>query len=262
MIQFAFPSDPVNQRLFDDSFIEQIEALKDKDFNILAVHDDMTCARVSGVRNGDQIVYRGWMLDSEKYSQLVRSIDLTGAIAFTSLHEYLQCHHMLHWYDLISKLTPETKFFVPDDHLVDHLKELNWPAYFIKDYVKSLKAESFIKDPEQALSVLAKLKEYRGQIEGGVCVRRVENFLPETERRYFVVKDKAYGPDSSHIPDIVQQCVQKIDSPFYSVDIAQLFDGKFRIIELGDGQVSDLVDSWTPPAFAEMWADVRRRGIE
>ncbi|WP_299486401.1 ATP-grasp domain-containing protein, partial [Acaryochloris sp. IP29b_bin.137] len=41
------------------------------------------------------------------------------------------------------------------------------------------------------------------------------------------------------IPAIVETVTQRIDAPFYSVDIAQTLEGKDRIVELGDGQVSE-----------------------
>jgi hypothetical protein len=41
-------------------------------------------------------------------------------------------------------------------------------------------------------------------------------------------------------------------SPFFSVDVALREDGVARIVEIGDGQVSDLV-GWSPERFAEMW---------
>jgi ATP-grasp domain, R2K clade family 3 len=43
-----------------------------------------------------------------------------------------------------------------------------------------------------------------------------------------------------------------VPSPFFSVDIAQRTDGRFRVVEIGDGQVSDLV-GWTEQRFAEIW---------
>jgi len=43
-----------------------------------------------------------------------------------------------------------------------------------------------------------------------------------------------------------------IDSPFFSVDIAQTDDGVARVVEIGDGQVSDLV-GWPAESFANIW---------
>jgi hypothetical protein len=115
--------------------------------------------------------------------------------------------------------------------------------------------------------VVAELKSYRGDIEGGVCVRRVEDFLPETERRYFVIAGRPFSPDGGgEVPDIVSVCAARVPSPFFSVDVVRRRDGVLRVVEVGDGQVSDLV-GWSPAAFAAIWrqsapASGTRRGAE
>jgi hypothetical protein len=66
------------------------------------------------------------------------------------------------------------------------LSELEWRKFFIKDYVKSLKTSvgSMIDEPSEIRTVVAEMKKFRGVIEGGLCIRRVEDFIPETEKRY------------------------------------------------------------------------------
>jgi hypothetical protein len=132
---------------------------------------------------------------------------------------------------------------------------LEWGAYFLKDYVKSVKSRrgSIIRDPSDAELVLAEMREYRGEIEGGICVRQVEDFVSDSEQRYFVLNGEAHAADGSAIPPIVEQCALRIPSPFFSVDIIRRADGQLRLVEVGDGQVSDLV-GWTEEAFASIWS--------
>ncbi|HLX64244.1 MAG TPA: ATP-grasp domain-containing protein [Planctomycetota bacterium] len=135
---------------------------------------------------------------------------------------------------------------------------LNWGAYFIKDYVKSLKTArgAIVRDPVEAPALLAEMAEYRGEIEGGICVRRVEEFALNSEQRYFVINGKAYSADeNAGIPMLVETCAEKVPSNFFSVDIARRSDGVLRVVEIGDGQVSDIV-GWTANSFARMWASV------
>ena len=40
--------------------------------------------------------------------------------------------------------------------------------------------------------------------------------------------------------------------PFYSIDIALNQHEEPRIVELGDGQVSDLTGDWTPEIFSKV----------
>jgi hypothetical protein len=188
---------------------------------------------------------------------LTRAIEQCGATAFINRNEYLSAHHLPNWYSLLSDLTPETRTYPKDADLSAELKLLNWGAYFLKDYVKSLKTArgSILRDPSEAPAVIAEMLEYRGEIEGGICVRRYEDFLPESEQRYFVLFGIGYAADLNTIPEIVEQCAERISSKFFSVDVIRRRDGVLRVVEIGDGQVSDLV-GWSPSAFASIW----RRG--
>jgi len=66
--------------------------------------------------------------------------------------------------------------------------------------------------------------------------------------RYFG-QDVVFDTRAMRILDAVKHLIA---SPFWSVDIAKRMDDEFRIVEIGDGQVSDLV-GWTPERFAEIW---------
>ena len=71
-------------------------------------------------------------------------------------------------------------------NLEAELRSLGWNAFFIKDYVKSLKTSrgSIIRDPSEIGAVVAEMRHFRGDIEGGFCVRRVEPFIADSERRW------------------------------------------------------------------------------
>jgi hypothetical protein len=159
------------------------------------------------------------------------------------------------WYARIRDLTPETRVFPPDCDLEAELRILAWPEYFIKDYVKSLKTSvgSRISKPEQVSAMVVEMRKFRGIIEGGFCVRRVESFLPDSERRYFVL-DAVPHAAAGDAPSIVHECAKRLASRFYSIDVIQRTDGQPRIVEVGDGQASDLV-GWTPVGFARMPAE-------
>ncbi|WP_241165646.1 ATP-grasp domain-containing protein [Serratia marcescens] len=79
---------------------------------------------------------------------------------------------------------------------------------------------------------------YRGELEGGVSLRRFENLFDDSERRYFSLNGQVFSADGE-IPDIVHQIASRIKTPFYSIDIAKNANGELRLIEIGDGQVSD-----------------------
>ncbi len=107
-------------------------------------------------------------------------------------------------------------------------------------------------DPVSVNEWVEKMQKFRGAIEGGVCVRRFESYRKNSEIRYFVLRGVAHGPSDDPVPDIVRQCAERIDSPFFSVDIAVRDDGVLRVVEIGDGQVSDRV-GWSVDRFVAMW---------
>jgi hypothetical protein len=88
-------------------------------------------------------------------------------------------------YEQTIKLRPSTGPEIPG----------KWERFFIKDHVKSLKRSvgSIIEDPEQIETVVSEMEKYRGGIEGGLCIRRLEDFITGSERRYFVLNEGA-GP--------------------------------------------------------------------
>jgi hypothetical protein len=204
---------------------------------------------------GESVVYRGWMLNEKKYSALVKKIQSTHAEPFTDVETYLMLHHLPNWYPLLEGFTPETVVLSESADLEDELKKLGWNAFFIKDFVKSLKTSvgSVIQKPEEISVVVEEMTKYRGEIEGGLCIRQVEDFQSETEKRYFVIFGRAFAADHGEtIPAIVLECAKRIQSNFYSIDSIVRADGIQRIVEVGDGQVSDIV-GWSPERFAEIW---------
>ncbi len=203
---------------------------------------------------GAQILYRGWMLSGSEYENLLSAVAAEGAALAIDQAAYLASHHLPNWYPLILDLTPETRIFPATCDLEHELQTLGWPAFFVKDYVKSLKTStgSIITELTQVKALVADMKRFRGVIEGGFCVRKVESFLPATERRFFVLDGEVFA-ESGGIPPIVQECIRRLNSRFYSVDVIEREDGHLRIVEIGDGQVSDLV-GWTPERFASILA--------
>ncbi len=203
---------------------------------------------------GEPILYRGWMLNAQRYQNLVAQIEQRGGIPLTSPAHYRRCHHLPGWYSQCALYTAETHFFDADDHLAANVKALGWDNYFVKDFVKSNTADqgSIAQSVTKVLEIVEQIATYRGEIEGGVAIRRVEHYRPDTERRYFVVRGVAFA-QSGAVPKLVQEIAQIIDAPFYSVDIIENSAGELRLVELGDGQVSDK-KNWSILKFLEIIA--------
>jgi hypothetical protein len=255
-MHLLYPSNPLRVRQPDDGYAAEVEAVSVAGFELSLFSFESFQAgefrAIPPLPPSAQILYRGWMLSTQEYASLVNSIQGAGAAPSIDLNAYTASHHLPNWYSKISDLTPETRIFPADADLQAELRALGWPEFFIKDYVKSLKTAtgSRISKPEQVNDLIANMRQFRGTIEGGFCVRRVENFRPETERRFFVINGTPYA-ESGEIPEIVDRCALRLPNRFYSVDVVERSDGILRIVEIGDGQVSDLV-GWTPKRFAEV----------
>lgn len=258
-LRFLYPADPLSPRRIDEMFAPEAAAVREAGFATSVIElEALPAGRprlTPPIGSGEHLVYRGWMLAAEEYAGLAGFLESLGGVPLTSPDTYLLAHHLPRWYPFLCDLTPETVVLATDDDLPARLAELGWKRFFVKDYVKSLKTSigSLIERPEDVGAVVAALETYRGRIEGGICVRRYEPLRPDTERRFFVLGGHPWAADpDTEIPEPVTACASRIASPFFSVDIALREDGATRIVEIGDGQVSDLV-GWSPERFAEMW---------
>jgi hypothetical protein len=256
LLDFLFPADPLYSRRVDEQFAAQRDALQGAGFStsVLPPSALETTTRVAGVPANAVVVYRGWMVDEREYRNVDASVRETDAALYTTPEAYLLAHHLPNWYPIIRDLTPETVVFPADVDLESELRRLGWSAFFIKDYVKSLKtgAGSFITTPGEAGRVVEDMLRFRGVIEGGICVRRVEDYRPDSEIRYFVVGHRPYAPGAVEVPGIVSEVARRFHHPFFSVDVAVTKSGEDRVVEVGDGQVSDLV-GWSVDDFVRMW---------
>jgi ATP-grasp domain, R2K clade family 3 len=260
-MRFLFPSDYFHPQQVDPAYAAQLAYLQNLGFETAVISLEALSAGSAKIfpmpAPGSNIIYRGWMLSAQAYSQLVNAIVHSGADMWIADEEYLATHHLPNWYPLLRDLTPETHFFSIDEDLEKALNKLGWSKFFIKDYVKSLKTSlgSIIDRPSEISRVVAEMQKFRGTIEGGICVRQVEDFIPETERRYFVINGRSFAADpDAKIPAIVEECASRINSKFFSVDAIERRDGCQRIVEIGDGQVSGLV-GWTIDRFAALWSE-------
>jgi len=256
-LHFLYPSDPFQPKEADEIFKGQLEATKAKGLgtSLFSVEElQMGNFKLRGpIPENATVVYRGWMLNGQEYHRLSDFIASRKATPLTAPDVYLSCHHLPNWYPLVTDFTAETKVYPKDADLAKELRALGWEKFFIKDYVKSLKTSvgSVVSRPEEVSTVVVEMEKFRGTIEGGICVRRFESYAEGSERRFFVLNGKPHAAGGS-IPTVVEECARRLRSPLFSVDVAVREDNVERIVEIGDGQVSDLV-GWTPERFMEIW---------
>ncbi|PIQ26039.1 hypothetical protein COW36_02465 [bacterium (Candidatus Blackallbacteria) CG17_big_fil_post_rev_8_21_14_2_50_48_46] len=249
---FLYPADYFKPRLPDAQFQTEAKALENAGFQVQVWN-----GQVFSPNTPIRALYRGWMLSLKDYQNLYAQWAKAGVLPLTSPEQYGLCHYLPNWYPLLSEWTPETVRIKTPEELPEILESLNWDSYFLKDDVKSLNTGngSHVKTLAEAQEWVREMKQFKGRIEGGICIRRWESWLPESEVRWFIWKGKAFSPQSeTEIPPPLEKVLQEIAAPFFSVDLIQNSLGEWRIVELGDGQVSDL-KNWSPERFADIFRE-------
>jgi hypothetical protein len=257
-MRVLYPENPLDKTQADEPYQEEFIALCAAgyqcslfDFDALSFGEFRPHPKI---QVGERVLYRGWMLNPQRYEDLIAQMECKGGEPVTSLANYLRCHHLPGWYQQCLDFTAETYFFAADRELETKVGKLGWERYFVKDFVKSNTAKmgSIANSPSEVCAIVEQIAMYRGEIEGGVAVRRFENYHLSTERRYFVVNGVPYSPDGG-IPKLVEKIAGIVDAPFYSVDVVENSEGVLRLVELGDGQVSDK-KTWSISKFIEVIA--------
>ena len=208
--------------------------------------------RIPSFAEGEPVLYRGWMMTPTEYAGLHDQIVQSGGVPITSPVAFQSCHYLPEWLPKLADMTAETIVLAEDADVAGELRSRGWTGCFLKDYVKSLQAESRVTDLDRIPEIVAKMKKYRGHIEGGLCARKIEDYDAASERRYFVFRGTPHSPDGD-VPALVREVARRIESPFFSVDTVLRRDGVMRVVEIGDGQVSDL-KGWSPQAFVSLFA--------
>jgi hypothetical protein len=252
-IQLLYPCDPFDARQPDEMYADEHQAARATGLSVsLYSHEDLLAGErpLKGALLPDvPVVLRGWMLPIETYARLFQHIQKAGTEPLTLPDAYWKCHHMNGWYSIVRDHTPDTVFTVEGADYAAELSHKNWAGYFVKDYVKSLSTGrgSVCHSASEITEVVEGLRHYRGQLEGGVAIRELESFVSDSEERHFVFQGKPFSR-SGEVPTAVQQAASRIDSPLFSVDTVRHEDGRLRIVELGDGQVSDR-KNWSVTEF-------------
>ncbi|MBC8081882.1 MAG: ATP-grasp domain-containing protein [Hymenobacter sp.] len=184
-------------------------------------------------------LYRGWMLSEAEYGALERLVPLRVSSA-----DYLASHQATGWYGQLREYT-FASVFQPAGLPLDFTGNRR---YFVKGLVKSFGADSVVGSQQEYQLLLQKQEVPAGEV---LFVREFVALRPESERRYFVVAGVAYGAGRTALPLGLRPVLARLAPRlFYSLDVVQDAAGQYRVVEVGDGQVSDLKE-WDVTEFAE-----------
>lgn len=264
------PADPLNPRRVDEHFRAQAEAARATGITVARVdHDALgrpggADEAVRGVPESDDAVYRGWMLTAEQYAGFAAALGRRGTTLRTSPTAFRAAHELPGWYDALRTVTPESIWTAgPDlDALVTAAAGLGSGPAVLRDHVKSMKHHwdeaaylPDVADTEAVRRVGARFLELReDSFAGGFVVRRFEVFRGSEARTWWIDGRLALTtahpdtPDERPEPDLdrIEPLVAALGLPFVTVDLVRRDDGAWRVVELGDGQVSDWPSSADP----------------
>ncbi len=258
MIAFILPSNPMNKKEPDYGYEDEFNKLKENNFKVYLINvDDLESSKPFPLYENEQLIYRGWMLSEEKYEIMNQKVN--GNL-ITNTKDYLYSHHIVGWYNEIKENTFET-YFATIENAKEVLKKTQWSKAFVKDFVKSIKTGkgSIIDSEEDIDRIQEDMLKYKGFIEGGIVFRKVEEFDKNSETRFFILNNKIFSPKevSSEMFNLVNEISKKHSAFFYSVDIIKQ-DDNYKVIEIGDGQVSDMV-GWDIDNFIDIFKSLENK---
>ncbi|MGW4369430.1 ATP-grasp domain-containing protein [Nocardia takedensis] len=274
MLSLLSCADPLAPRRTDPHFAADIEAARALGAAVGLIDHDLllagdAAAAVRGVpRDLGPAWYRGWMIPSSAYAALAHSLSERGTPLVVDAAAYRTAHELPGWYDTLAELTPASRWLVTapnhtpaPEALADLAAPLGPGAGIVKDYVKSAKhawaTACYIPDltdtPGMHRVVSAFVAEQGDHLAGGLVLRTFEHFgagrdrAPEARVWWLDGTPVLVGahpdtPNDHPIPrlDEVARRVARLPARFVTTDLALRADGIWRVVEVGDGQVSDL----------------------
>lgn len=268
------PSDPAAPARPDPHFFDEAEAARALGIAVAVVDHDLlgrAGCETDGVRRvpAGTALYRGWMLAGERYAAFARALTARGATLRTDAAAYRRAHELPGWYAALAAHTPASLW--TDGASLAELRaccaRLGAGPAVLRDFVKSAKYEwaeaCFIPDVADAVAVervARRLVELRGDdFAGGFVLRRFERFRGAEVRSWWVdgecrlLTAHPDTPDALPPPELdvalFAPAMVALASPFATLDLAQNADGQWRVIEAGDGQVSDRPTSLPAASF-------------
>ncbi|MDX3097932.1 ATP-grasp domain-containing protein [Streptomyces sp. ME01-24h] len=271
-VLFVFCADALRPSRVDAHFAAEAEAVRALGHDVALVdHDALlagdAAAATSRVPSGaGPAWYRGWMMSAQRYAALSAALSERRVLLGTSPDQYRRAHELPGWYGAFAAQTPRSTWLPLDPAgpppgapaLAAATAPLGEGPAVVKDYVKSRKHEwdeacyvPELADTEHLASVVARFAALQGDdLAGGIVVRAFESFVKAAgEARVWWTGGEAAlvtahpdTPDLRPAPDLdaVRPLVRALGCPFVTTDLALHEDGRWRVVEVGDGQVSDL----------------------
>lgn len=213
-------------------------------------------------------VYRGWMMKPEQYRSFYEALSENNIKLITEPRQYEQFHVFPNVYPLVEADTAKMLVYPKGTSVdLDEVKK-HFNRFMVKDFVKSVKGTEFPRFFEASVTEqefaqwMEVFYKYRGNLfTGGICIKEFLDlkFYGEQTNEYRVYyinhniatvsRNSLQGNYTAQPPQALLEKYTELNSLFYTIDVAELADGSWRIIEAGDGQVSGLSEGQDYEAF-------------
>lgn len=260
----VFPGSYMNYRSIEEDMQEEYQAVKKTDlFDICLFNYDEWLAgdrlRIFGAEEvSEKAVYRGWMMKPEEYTRFYEELKNRGLTLITDPDSYANLHLFPNVYPCIEADTAGIIVFEDGKADVSRAKK-QFRRFMVKDSVKSVKGTEFPASFDQTITQekfdewMQVFYKYRGDLlTGGICIKEFLDLKRygdcTNEFRVFFANHKIISISrnsnqqgyTSEPPMTLIKKYRELNSPYYTVDYAELADGSWKIIEAGDGGVSGL----------------------
>jgi hypothetical protein len=270
-----FCADPLSPRRADSHFAREAATVNAGGGTVALIdHDALqrgdTAAAVRRVpKDLGPAWYRGWMVTVAEYTSLAKALKDRGTTLLTLPEDYRRAHELPGWHDTFAGLTPHSVWLPlspgtppTEERLHELVRPLTDGPAVVKDYVKSRKREwdeacfvPDVRDTRVLHRIVARMVELQdGSLAGGVVVREYEPYEGDEARIWWVDGEPALvgpHPDTPEtypepLLESVRPAVRTFGCRFITTDLARDAGGRWRVVEVGDGQVSDLPASADP----------------
>lgn len=266
-----FPSSYMSGSRVDEAFEREYEAALEAGLDIMLFNQclwDEKREILLNRKESAQALYRGWMMKPEDYKAFYDRLSASGVSLCTAPGQYETMHIFPNIYPLLEEDTPRMLVFPLHSRLdVGEIgKKLG--DFFVKDYVKSAKNTDFPAYFEKDISQeefdcwMNRFYELRGELlTGGILAKQYVNLKKYGEctneyrvfylhGRILSISRNSLQPNyAAELPGNLAEKYAGLPSPFYTVDYAEKDDGKWIVIEAGDGGVSGLSEGQDYRAF-------------
>ncbi|MFC4035873.1 ATP-grasp domain-containing protein [Streptomyces polygonati] len=214
------------------------------------------------------------MIPAAAYGELSAALAERGAQLLTTPSTYRAAHELPCWYAAFAGITPASTWIPCEPGLPPGLQTLARAVAdlppgpgIVKDYVKSRKHEwaeaCYLPDLADTAAVHAVVSRFvelqEDSLAGGIVLRAFEELRRDVgEARVWWLDGEAVvttgHPDTpglrpAPVLDHIRSPVDQLGCRSITTDLARRGDGTWRVIEVGDGQVSDLPADADPAAL-------------